>query len=103
MPIAYGSPPSAVGELRVMEVVFTGIGGMGRKVDMKWIKVFAQTHDCTPLNCEWRTLGENACYECASLGLQPVPEGTSRVLVQGLVPADKVPYQEGVDLYFNVL
>lgn len=103
VPIAYGTPPSAVGPMRVVEVVFAGTRGMGDKVSMKWIKVFAQQHDCNPLGCDWRPLADNACYECASLGLQPVPEGTSRILVQGLVPAEEVPYEKGVDMYFNVL
>ena len=87
-----------------VEAVFSGTEGLGEGMVMDFVQVIAQEHDCTPQACTWTTLKVERCEGCSSLGIQPVPEGTSRVLVLAGVPRTLPRTEEaGAVLWWNSL
>ena len=77
----------AVGGTSAVEVVFTGANGVGDPLTLSKIEVDAQKNQVgVNLNWQWVTTKQNLCTQCTSLGIQPVPEGTSHFSISAQLP-----------------
>ena len=73
-----------VGGTSAVEAIFTGSGGPGDDLTVQHIEVDGQKNQVgIDLNYEWVNSGPpNFCSSCTTLGIQPVPEGTTHFNIE---------------------